>query len=48
VINGKTDRAVDVHAPGGVIPIEWRADDEVVLTGTAEVVYEGQWLRTTR
>jgi diaminopimelate epimerase len=48
VINGKTDRAVEVHAPGGVIPIEWRADDEVVLTGTAEVVYEGQWLGTTR
>ena len=44
VINGKTDRVVDVHAPGGIIPIEWRHDDEVVLTGTAEVVYNGEWL----
>ena len=44
VINGKTDRAVDVHAPGGILPIEWRDDGEVVLTGRAEVVYNGEWL----
>jgi diaminopimelate epimerase len=44
VINGKTDRQVDVHAPGGLIPIEWRDDGEVVLTGRAEVVYDGEWL----
>lgn len=44
VINGKTDRRVDVYAPGGLIPIEWRADGEVVLTGTAGVVYSGEWL----
>ena len=44
VIKGKTDRAVNVHAPGGLIPIEWRDDDEVVLTGTASVVYSGEWL----
>src|SRR5690349_1423546 len=44
VINGKTARVVDVHAPGGIIPIEWRDDDEVVLTGRAEVVYSGEWL----
>jgi diaminopimelate epimerase len=44
VINGKTNRIVDVHAPGGLIPIEWRDDDEVVLTGRANVVYNGEWL----
>jgi diaminopimelate epimerase len=43
VINGKTDRLVDVHAPGGLIPIEWRDDDEVVLTGRADLVYSGEW-----
>ena len=43
VINGKTDRTVDVHAPGGLIPIEWRDDGQVVLTGTASVVYSGEW-----
>jgi diaminopimelate epimerase len=45
VINGFTDRRVNVHAPGGVLPIEWRDDGEVVLTGRAEVIYGGEWLR---
>ncbi len=44
VINDKCDRRIDVHAPGGLIPIEWRDDNEVVLTGTAAVVYSGEWL----
>lgn len=43
-ITGQTDRVVKVHAPGGVIPIEWREDNEVVLTGSASVVYSGDWL----
>ena len=43
-INDKTDRRVQVHAPGGIIPIEWRQDGEVVLTGRADVVYQGEWL----
>ena len=43
-INGQTERAVDVHAPGGIIPIEWRDDGEVVLAGRAAVVYSGEWL----
>jgi diaminopimelate epimerase len=45
VIKGLTDRRVNVHAPGGILPIEWRADDEVVLTGRADVIYSGEWLR---
>jgi len=44
VVKDKTDRKVDVHAPGGIIPIEWREDDEVVLTGRADVIYTGVWL----
>jgi diaminopimelate epimerase len=44
VVNEKTDRSVKVNAPGGVIPIEWRADNEVVLTGRADLVYSGEWL----
>ena len=46
VINNRTDRRVQVHAPGGIIPIEWRDDGEVLLTGRADVVYTGDWLRT--
>lgn len=44
-INGHTDRSVSVHAPGGLLPIEWRADGEVVLTGRADVIYSGEWLQ---
>ncbi len=44
VVNDLTERTVDVHAPGGIIPIQWRDDGEVVLTGRAEVVYNGEWL----
>jgi len=44
VINGKCDRQIDVHAPGGLLPIEWRDDNEVVLTGSAGAVYSGEWL----
>ncbi len=44
VIKGLTDRRVNVHAPGGLLPIEWREAGEVVLTGRAEVIYSGEWL----
>jgi len=30
--------------PGGEINIEWRDDNEVVLTGRADIVYSGEWL----
>jgi len=45
VINGKTERDVNVRTQGGQLQIVWReADDQVVLTGKAEVVYSGEWL----
>lgn len=36
-------RDVEVAAPGGAQRVEWR-DDEVYLTGWAELVFEGVWL----
>lgn len=44
IINEKTDRHVNVHTEGGLIEMFWREDDEVVMTGRADVVYSGQWL----
>ncbi|MDT7541303.1 MAG: diaminopimelate epimerase [Acidobacteriota bacterium] len=45
-VNGLTDRHVAVETPGGGLEVEWRErDGEVVLTGEAEVVYRGEWLR---
>jgi diaminopimelate epimerase len=41
---GGAARDAEVIAPGGRQRVEWR-DDSVYLTGWAEVVFEGQWLR---
>lgn len=49
MINGRTERRITVETPGGQLQVEWRAeDDEVVLTGTASVVYSGQWAAGSR
>src|SRR4029450_7539923 len=45
MVNDKSDRDVRVLMEGGEVRIKWRADGEVVITGTAEVVYSGQWLQ---
>jgi diaminopimelate epimerase len=39
----KTDRTVKVRAPGGVTTIVWREDEEVLITGQAELVFCGAW-----
>jgi diaminopimelate epimerase len=47
MIKGETERAINVLMPGGEAKIQWRGNGdagEVVITGTAEVIYEGDWL----
>jgi diaminopimelate epimerase len=44
MVKKKTERAIEVKMPGGRAKIHWRDDGEVVITGTAEVIYAGQWL----
>ena len=44
MVKGKANRAIEVEMPGGRTKIHWRNDGEVVITGTAEVIYSGQWL----
>ncbi|HEX9918361.1 MAG TPA: diaminopimelate epimerase [Pyrinomonadaceae bacterium] len=44
-LNGLTDRRVRVEMEGGRLEVEWRDDGEVLLTGAAEVIYRGEWLR---
>ncbi len=48
MINRKTERLVTALMVGGEAKIHWREDDEVVITGTAEVVYSGDWLVAPR
>lgn len=44
MINGRTERSIDVLMPGGRARIQWRDDDEVVINAPAELVYAGDWL----
>jgi diaminopimelate epimerase len=46
MVGGRTDRRVSVRMPGGLLEVLWREDGEVLLTGTAEVVYGGEWLKS--
>jgi len=44
MINEKSERKLKVLMPGGQVSIQWRADGEVVLRASAEVIYGGDWL----
>ena len=44
-LNGFTERSVGVRTEGGKLTVEWNDDDRILLTASAEVVYEGRWLR---
>lgn len=42
-ISGRVERKQLVHLPGGNLQIEWQEDDShVIMTGPAEIVYEGE------
>jgi diaminopimelate epimerase len=52
MVKGLTERVVEVLMPGGKAKIRWRGEGtedrgEVVLTGTAELIYSGEWLSAT-
>jgi diaminopimelate epimerase len=47
MMKGLVDRTVRVITPGGEVQVQWRPDNEVVITGTAEVVYSADWLGKT-
>jgi diaminopimelate epimerase len=40
---GKTGRRVSVHAVGGTTEFLWRDDDEMLITGRADLSYYGEW-----
>ncbi len=43
---GKTNRKVSVHAEGGTTEALWREDDEMLITGSAELAFCGEWIHT--
>ncbi len=38
---GRTHRTVSIRQPGGLLAVEWRGDDHVILTGPAEWEFSG-------
>ncbi|QYO67084.1 hypothetical protein JVX88_09895 [Leptolyngbya sp. 7M] len=40
---GRTGRKVSVHAVGGTTEFLWRDDDEMLITGRADLSYCGEW-----
>ena len=40
---GRTDRTVSVLSPGGTTEVHWRDDDEILITGRADIAYCGEW-----
>lgn len=40
---GRTERNVAVRSPGGTSKIQWRDDDEILITGSADLAYCGEW-----
>jgi len=44
-LNGFTERSIEVRTEGGKLTVKWEEDERVLLTASAEVVYEGRWLR---
>ena len=44
-LNGFTDRSVCVLTEGGRLRVDWHDDNTIALTGSAEVIYEGRWLK---
>jgi diaminopimelate epimerase len=41
--SGRTGRNVHVESDGGISIVLWRDDGEIVLTGSADFVYSGDW-----
>ncbi len=42
-----TDRTVTVHLPGGPLQITWTDSNRILMTGPAEIEYEGDWPAVT-
>lgn len=42
-LTARTGRRVSVHAVGGITEFEWRDDDEMLITGRADLAYCGEF-----
>ncbi|MFC1908650.1 diaminopimelate epimerase [Chloroflexota bacterium] len=42
-LNDYIDNKADVQVTGGVLQVEWDRNNEVLLSGPVEIVFEGEW-----
>jgi diaminopimelate epimerase len=42
-LTGRTGRKVSVHTEGGTTEFLWREDDEILITGRADLAFCGEW-----
>lgn len=42
-LNGLIDDNVEIRLPGGALHIQWDGKGEVIMTGPAELVFDGEW-----
>jgi len=43
-LHGYIGNRVGIKLPGGILNVEWDGVGEVLLSGSAEVVFTGEWL----
>ncbi len=43
VVTGRADRSVEMQLPGGSLFIDYLESGEVIMTGPAQTVFEGEW-----
>ncbi|GBC83045.1 Diaminopimelate epimerase [bacterium HR10] len=44
VLNGLAEREAWVHTSMGALHVQWRPDDHIVVVGSAEVIFWGEWV----
>jgi len=44
VLNGLAEREAWVHTPAGALRVRWQPDDRIVVEGSAEVLFFGEWV----
>ena len=44
-LQGFTDSDVDIMLPGGTLGVQWAGIGEVFISGQAEIVFTGEWLK---
>ncbi len=45
VLNGRTERKADIKLDGGILTMEWKDDHHIYMSGPAEEVFRGVYVK---